>query len=82
MREYSEKGSLLFNKISGKLEATERNAQEAIRGNSQLRHPMKRHRNYESFYESYRKVGFERSVKKSLRLERIKYWLANIAGRG
>lgn len=78
----SEKGGLLFNKISEKLEATERNAQEAIRGNSQLRHPMKRHRNYESFYESYRKVGFERSVKKSLRLERIKYWLANIAGRG
>lgn len=78
----SENGKLLFDKLCEKLKYTERSAKEAIRGNSQLRHPMRKHRKYKKFWKAYQLDGFEKAAKKSLRLERMKYWLANVVGRG
>ena len=78
----SENGQFLFDELGDKLKYSERSMEEAIRGNSQLRHPMRKHRKHEYFYEAYQLDGFEKALKKSLRLERLKYWLANFVGRG
>ncbi len=78
----TEKGMELCDKASELLQLTERDTDEAVAGNKQLRHPMPYHPNRGKFYRLLDKYGFEKAAKKSLRKERLFYKVVSLLGRG
>lgn len=69
----SEKGQDLFENCQKEIACEERTLEEAVEGNTQLRHPANVHRNREKFLKLYKKRGFDYAAKQSLFLERMVY---------
>ena len=77
----TEKGEEFLKSSASELVLLERDVQEAINGNKQLRFPSKIHRNYNKFRSLYGSKGFTKAVKKSLRRERIIYGILDKVGK-
>lgn len=74
----TEKGKKLIDMIKEDCYAEERNVYEAINGNSQLRHPSIKNKEYEKFRTVYLKYGYKKASKKCLRLDKNKKKLKKI----
>lgn len=70
-----EKGEYLFEKIKNKIYFEERLLEEAINGNPRYYSPSWKHKNNSRFIELYESYDFDKALKKSLRKERVKYYL-------
>lgn len=77
----TEKGKKLINMIKDECYYEERNVDEAINGNSQLRHPSAKNKEYEKFRRLYLKYGYEKANKKCLKLDKCKQRLKKILKR-
>ncbi len=73
----TKKGEQLCSSASNLLELHKRETDEAVNGNSQLRKPIKKHRNREKYFRFVNKKGFEVAAKKCLFMERSKYKVAS-----
>jgi len=58
----TKKGENLVNKIIDKSQIEERTIEEAVKGNMQLNHPMKKTIEYEKYVRLYPKVGYKRTM--------------------
>ena len=67
----TEKGKILFEICKENLFSEKRKLEEAVNGNSQLRHPSQKHKNYRVFREQYIVKGFRGAARKALRKEII-----------
>lgn len=74
----TEKGKKLIDMIKDECYFEERNIDEAINGNSQLRHPSAKNSEYEKFRKLYLKYGYEKASKKCLMLDKYKQKLKKI----
>lgn len=72
------KGELYFEKIKDFLDIEERNCEEAIKGNTQLMRPTKRHRNADRFKKMYPEYGFEKSFNKLMKVNKLKKFIKKI----
>lgn len=74
----SEKGENFVRTCSNLLYLEERKIGEAIDGNSQLRYPSLKHKNYELFKKCYLEYGFEKAaliaLKDELKLQKREYY--------
>lgn len=68
-----DKGKELFNMCRQDMVYQEREIDEALNGNKQLRKPSIKHKNYYKFRAEYKKMGFEKAAKKMLWKERVVY---------
>ena len=67
------KGMKLIQECKDEIELEERSLEEAVNGNTQLRLPSKKPKNYDKFMKYYPKEGFEKAYLKSRSLkQRIK----------
>lgn len=73
----NENGEKLLNECSNKFFYQERELEEAVNGNKQLRFPTVRNRKRDKFLKLYHKYGFEKAARKLLWLERLGYELIN-----
>lgn len=73
----TDKGIQAFDEVKNKATIVQRETEEAVSGNKQLRHPSKRHRNHDSFLQLYKKRGFTYAAKRSLIIDRIAYEILN-----
>lgn len=69
----TEQGRTLLDKFSDGLFLEERTLDEAKKENGNLHSPSPKHKNTEKFKKLYKKYGFDKAAKKSLRKERWKY---------
>lgn len=68
-------GKRFFEKCSDSLLYQERDLDEAVVGNPQLRQPSKKHRNYAKFRKLYKKCGFKKAAMRALWIDMIGYRL-------
>lgn len=68
----TEKGYELFGLIKKDIEYEERDVKEAFNGNSQLRHPCRKTKKYDIFYNNYEKLGFDKSYERAMFIKRLK----------
>ncbi len=66
------KGEQLINNIKDKCYFEERSVEEAIKGNSQLRSPAIRNKEYFKFKKLYLKYGYKKASKKCLKIDKLK----------
>ena len=71
----TEKGHRLFSSCRESLSFIERDYEEAVAGNKQLRHPAVRHKNWKIFQKQYLISGFEIAADRALWKEKIKYYI-------
>lgn len=76
------KGLFLFDNIKDNIEYYERNINEAIEGNSQLRYPSQQNYNVKFFNLLYPKIGFDNSVKISCFEKVLKYKIKRVIKNG
>lgn len=69
----TDKGKNFFDKVSNELIYQQRNLQEAVDGNPQLKHPSTKNHNFEKFRRLYIKYGFEKAAKKTLSIYKFIY---------
>ena len=74
----TDKGKSLIDKIKDKCYLEERNMEEAISGNTQLREPANRNKEYEKFRKLYQESGYSIAKKKCLNKEKLKQKLKKI----
>ena len=74
----TEKGKQLIEQCTQYINMEERTVEEAIKGNSQLRESVKCSKERETFKNNYLTLGYEKSLKKSLKLLRLKRRLKKI----
>lgn len=67
----SEQGKKLIKETTDLLQMIERDIQEAINGNKQLRYPSKKHRNRKLFLKLFIRYGFDKAAKRALWLDRL-----------
>lgn len=60
----TEKGLGFFEKVKGNIAFTERNIDEAVKGNDQLRHPANKHKLRNKFENEYKINGFAKAIRK------------------
>lgn len=68
-------GKGFFEKCADRLLYQERDLDEAVAGNPQLRYPSQKHRNYRRFRKLYKKFGFQKAAIRSLWIDMIGYRL-------
>ena len=68
----TDKGLELINQAKDKMIVEERLVEEAIRGNSQLSQPSKKHYRVDKFRKYYFKMGFQAAYNKTMRYEIMK----------
>lgn len=68
----TDKGAKLLYSVEPEVFLEERSLNEAIQGNSQLRHPSKLHKNRDVFLNQYVKVGFKRALEQALEYRSFK----------
>lgn len=68
----TEKGLKLFESCKEEMKFEERNIEEAVLGNSQLRNPTQINKDYFKFKKLYPKIGFEKAYKKCRNLKTFK----------
>lgn len=68
-------GKRFFDKCADRLLYQERDLDEAVAGNPQLRYPSQKHRNYRRFRKLYKKFGFQKAAIRSLWIDMIGYRL-------
>lgn len=69
----SHKGLKYFDLVSDELIYNERELEEAVNGNSQLRYPSIKHRNTDKFVKLYLKKGFKQAALRCLWLDQLGY---------
>ena len=62
----------MFEFIKNDIEYEERDVKEAFNGNSQLRHPCKKTKKYNIFYNNYEKLGFDNAYERAMLIKRLK----------
>lgn len=72
------KGLDLIDSCRGSLFLEEREIDEAVAGNAQLKHPSIKNKNTEKFNALYKKYGFEKAANDSLKKQKIKYRLLEL----
>lgn len=77
----TQKGLDFFCSCKEKVVCEERDVEEAVNGNDNLRKPSLKHKNYDKFRELYDKYGFEKAAKKCLNREIQKYKISILKGR-
>lgn len=77
----TDKGEKLISKIKDKCYLEERNMEEAILGNTQLREPAKMNKEYRKFRKIYQKYGYSMAKRKCLNKEKIKQKVKKIIGK-
>lgn len=77
----TQKGQKLFDNSNHNMIYLKRELEEAVNGNKQLRHPSKKHKNYNKFRDNYLKSGFEKAAKRALWKERIAYAMIDKIGK-
>lgn len=68
----TKKGEYFFNKTSNLIEFEKRNYEEAVDGNTQLRHPVMNKKKSKKFKREYIKSGFKQAYQKVTILSRLK----------
>lgn len=74
----SSKGQTLFDSVSDSIFREERELEEAFKGNPRYSSPSHAHANKNKFIAVYEKYGFKKAIKKSLKKERIKYFIYRV----
>lgn len=74
----TEKGTTLLHSVDSKLFLEERSINEAIAGNSQLRHSSKVHKNRDVFLGQYLKIGYRGALEEALEYNSVKNRLKRI----
>ena len=63
----TEKGKIVFNEVKDKIFFEKRTLEEAIKGNEQLKHPTKKHKNYDLFLKLYSEFGLKKALEETLK---------------
>lgn len=74
----TDKGNEIIRQCGDRLNLTQRTFEEAQNGNPQLVHPAYRRGNYDAFVERYKRYGFEKAARKTLRIRRCKNLILRI----
>lgn len=61
----TKKGEKILSNCSESLNLEKRDIEEAVNGNTQLRHPVKKDKNYDKFKKLYPKYGFDKAYNKT-----------------
>ena len=69
----TKKGEQLFENCQNEFLYEQRDVDEAVNGNAQLRRPSFKHKNTEKFRRIYPKLGFKKAAGRCLIINRIKY---------
>lgn len=63
----TEKGKIVFNEVKDKIFFEKRTLEEAIKGNEQLKHPTRKHKNYDLFLKLYSEFGLKKALEETLK---------------